>query len=213
MSGKTTTNPQTSRAAFGTRALVLASTSRYRRALLERLGLTFTTIAPNADESPLSGETPAQTALRLGEVKARSVAAAHPNALIIGSDQVANADGRAVGKPSSREHARAMLARLSGQTVVFHTGVALFDTASGHCATALVDVRSTFRRLAPAEIDAYLDREQPYDCAGAVKSEGLGIALFEAIESDDPTALIGLPLIKLTSLLRDAGVPVLALHG
>jgi MAF protein len=210
MSEKTTTNPKSIAAAPGARPLVLASTSPYRRALLERLGIPFTTIAPNADESALPGETPAQTALRLAELKARRVAAAHATAFIIGSDQVADADGRAVGKPGDREHAREMLVRLSGTTVVFHTGIALLDAASGRCMTAMVDVRSTFRRLSATDIRAYLDRERPYDCAGAVKSEGLGIALFESIESDDPTALIGLPLITLTSMLRDAGVPVLS---
>src|SRR5262249_21747947 len=140
------------------------------------------------DESPLDGEGPSQTALRLAEVKARSVAAAYPDSLIVGSDQVADCDGLPVGKPGNRERASAMLEQLSGRTVVFHTGIALLDTRSGSCATALVDVRSTFRCLTHDEIAAYLDREQPYDCAGAVKSEGLGIALFEAIESDDPTA-------------------------
>jgi len=190
--------------------MVLASTSRYRRALLERLGIPFTAVAPVADESPLPGEKPRQTALRLCEAKARSVASRHKDALIIGSDQVADCAGEPIGKPGNRETARTMLAMLSGKTVVFHTGVALLDAASGRCATALVDVRSRFRGLSAAEIDAYLDREQPFDCAGAVKSEGLGIALFEAIASDDPTALIGLPLITLTSMLRDAGVPVLA---
>jgi septum formation protein len=210
MSEKTTSNPESIAAAPGMRPLVLASTSRHRRALLERLGIPFATIAPNADESALPGETPAQTALRLAELKARRVAAAHPTALIVGSDQVADADGRAVGKPGDREHARDMLACLAGKTVVFHTGIALLDAASGRCATTLVDVRSTFRRLSDADINAYLDREQPYDCAGAVRSEGLGIALFESIESDDPTALIGLPLITLTSMLHDAGVTVLS---
>jgi septum formation protein len=201
MSAKTTVNP-------GTRPLVLASTSRYRRALLERLGIPFTAIAPMADETPLAGESPAATALRLAEAKARSLAGDHPGALIVGSDQVANCDGRAVGKPGNRSNAIAMLALLSGRTVVFHTGVALFDTASGRCHTAMVDVRSTFRPLGAEEIEAYVDREQPYDCAGAVKSEGVGIALFDAIESDDPTALIGLPLITLAGMLREAGVPV-----
>ena len=205
MPDKSTANPE-SRGAY---RLVLASTSRYRRALLERLGLPFTAVAPDANESPLPGEEPARTALRLSEAKARSVTVGDGPALIIGSDQVADCAGQPIGKPGNRENARATLALLSGKTVVFHTGLALLDTASGRCATALVDVRSTFRRLSTAEIDAYLDREQPYDCAGAVKSEGLGIALFEAIESDDPTALIGLPLIALTSMLRDAGMPAL----
>jgi septum formation protein len=205
---KTTANPTSATASARPRQLVLASTSRYRRALLERLGMPFTTAAPDADETPHLGERPSETARRLAEAKARSVAAAYPAALIIGSDQVADCEGRPVGKPGDRAKARAMLTMLAGKTVVFHTGIALLDAASGRCATALVDVRSTFRALAAGEIDAYLDREQPFDCAGAVKSEGLGIALFEAIVSDDPTALIGLPLIRLSSMLRDAGVTI-----
>ena len=192
------------------RTLVLASTSRHRRALLARLGLPFEVVAPGVDEEPLPGENPGRTALRLAEAKARSVAARSAPALIIGSDQVADCDGRPVGKPGDRTRAHAMLSELSGRAVVFHTGIALLDTTSGRCETALIDVRSTFRRLDDGEISAYLDREEPYDCAGAVKSEGLGIALFEAIESDDPTALIGLPLIALTSMLRNAGVAILA---
>ena len=206
MSEKTTAKPRP----VAQRSLVLASTSPYRRALLERLGIPFTIVAPKTDETPDAAESPSQTALRLSEVKARSVAAQHAGSLIIGSDQVADCDGQPIGKPGDLAKARAMLRLLSGRTVVFHTGIALLDAASGRCASALVDVRSTFRRLSLAEIDAYLAREQPYDCAGAVKSEGLGIALFEAIESDDPTALIGLPLIRLTSMLCDAGFPVLA---
>ena len=190
--------------------LVLASTSVYRRDLLSRLGLPFVAVAPGVDETPLEGEAPRATALRLAEAKARSVAADHPGALIIGSDQVADCGGRPVGKPGGFDRAVALLTELSGKSVVFHTGLALLDTASGTCRTAMVDVRSTFRRLERAEIEAYLRREQPYDCAGGVRSESLGIALFEAIESDDPTALIGLPLIRLTSLLREAGVAVLA---
>ncbi len=195
-------------AGLAARPLVLASTSRYRRELLSRLGLPFTAVAPDADETPLPGEAPAATALRLASEKARSVASAWPHALIVGSDQVADADGVAVGKPGTAAAARAQLARLSGRTVVFHTGVALLDAASGSCQTALVDVRSRFRPLSSATIDAYLVREQPYDCAGSVKSEGLGIALFEAIESDDPTALVGLPLISVVRMLGAAGVAV-----
>lgn len=190
------------------RPLVLASTSRYRRELLARLGLPFTAAAPDADETPLPGEAPAATALRLAAAKARSIAGSWPQALIVGSDQVADADGVAVGKPGTAAAARAQLAQLSGRTVVFHTGVALLDAATGACQTALVDVRSRFRTLSPATIDTYLAREQPYDCAGSVKSEGLGIALFEAIESDDPTALIGLPLISVVRMLAAAGVAV-----
>ena len=196
--------------ANATRTLVLGSTSRYRRALLERLGLPFLVDPPDLDEAALPRETPAQTALRLAEAKARAVAARHPDALVIGSDQVADCAGQAVGKPGTRDAAAAQLRALSGRTVVFHTGLALVDAASGRCRTALVDVASTFRTLAAAEIDAYLDRETPYDCAGSVKSEGLGIALFDRIASDDPTALIGLPLIALCRLLREEGVAIVA---
>jgi len=190
--------------------LVLASTSRYRRMLLERLGVPFVVAAPGLDETALAGETPAATALRLAEAKARKVASTHPQALIIGSDQVADCDGAPVGKAGSHAQAVAQLALLSGRTVVFHTGVALLDAASGECQTALVDVRSTYRVLAPAQIESYLRRERPYDCTGSVRSEALGIALLERVESDDPTALIGLPLIRLTTMLRAAGVDVLA---
>jgi len=188
---------------------VLGSTSRYRRALLERLGVPFVVAAPDLDEAPLRAETPANTALRLAEAKARTVAARYPDGLVIGSDQVADCAGRAVGKPGNRDRAVEQLQALSGKTVTFHTAIALVDAASGRCRTALVDVSSTFRTLSPSEIDAYLDREEPYDCAGSVKSEGLGITLFDRIESDDPTALIGLPLIALCRLLRDEGVDVL----
>ncbi len=192
------------------RRLVLGSTSRYRRALLERLGLPFETAAPDVDETAQPGETPAATALRLAEAKARAVALRYPDALVIGSDQVADCAGEAVGKPGDRARAFAQLSMLSGRTVVFHTGVALLDAASGHCRSELVDVTSTFRALNDDEIGAYLDREQPYDCAGAVKSEALGIVLFERIASDDPTALIGLPLIALGRLLRACGMNPLA---
>jgi septum formation protein len=191
--------------------LVLGSTSRYRRALLERLGLPFSVAAPDLDETTLPGELPAATALRLAEAKARAVAGRYDDALVIGSDQVADCDGRPVGKPGDRARAFEQLRALSGRTVVFHTGIALVDAASGRCHRELVDVASTFRALTDAEIARYLDREQPYDCAGSVKSEGLGIVLFDRIASDDPTALIGLPLIALARLLRAEGVePLLA---
>ena len=178
--------------------------------LLERLGLLFEAVSPQVDESPLPGEAPAATAFRLAAAKARSVAGGYRDALIIGSDQVADCQGRAIGKPGTRENAVAQLTALSGQTVVFHTGLALLDSASGACATALVDVTSTYRHLTREEIESYLRREQPYDCAGSVRSEALGIALFERIESDDPTALIGLPLIQLSRMLAAAGIAVLA---
>jgi septum formation protein len=208
MPTKSTVKPEPAPPDRAVRRLVLASTSRYRRMLLERLGIPFATIAPELDEAPLPGETPAATAFRLAAAKARSVASLHPDALIIGSDQVADCEGRPIGKPGTHERAVAQLAELSGQTVVFHTALALLDAMTGECQTALVDVRSTYRFLSAAEIEAYLRRERPYDCAGSVRSEGLGIALFESIESDDPTALIGLPLIRLARMLRAAGVQV-----
>lgn len=191
------------------RKIVLASTSRYRRELLERLGLPFVTAAPDTDESPLPGELPAATALRLAEAKAWSVAARWPDALVIGSDQVADCDGEAIGKPGSESGAVALLRRLSGRVVTFHTGVALVDARAHACQSALVDVRSTFRHLTDGEIAAYVRRERPIDTAGGVKAERLGIALFRSIESDDPSALIGLPLIRLCEMLRDAGVAIL----
>ena len=188
------------------RPLVLGSTSRYRREMLQRLGLPFEVAAPDIDEAPLPGELPVATALRLSEAKARAVATRYAAALVIGSDQVADCDSRAVSKPGDRENARRELRALSGRSIVFHTGVALVDAASGRCQREMVDVVSVFRALTDAEIDAYLDREAPYDCAGGVKSEALGIALFESITADDPTALVGLPLIALCRMLRAEGV-------
>ena len=190
--------------------VVLASTSRYRRQLLERLGWPFEVASPGIDETALPNERPAATALRLAEAKAHAVARRHADALVIGSDQVAELDGRPIGKPADHQDARAQLRVASGRTVVFHTGVALVDARSGRCRVRLVDVASTFRTLGDDDIERYLLREQPYDCAGSVKSEGFGIALFERIESDDPTALIGLPLIAVTALLREEGLDVLA---
>ena len=191
------------------RPLVLASTSRYRRELLERLGLPFTVAAPDVDETAPPDEAAGATALRLAEAKARAVAARYADALVIGSDQVADCAGRHVGKPGHRDAALAQLQMLSGQTVVFHTGVALVDARTGRCHRELVNVASTFRTLSEAAIVAYVDREQPFDCAGSVKSEGLGIVLFDRIVNDDPTALIGLPLIALARLLRLEGVEAL----
>jgi septum formation protein len=189
--------------------LVLASTSRYRRELLARLGVPFETIPPGVDESARPGETPAQTALRLAVAKAAAVAGERSEGLVVGSDQVADCDGAPIGKPGSAEAAAAMLQRLSGRTVVFHTAVALMNAASGRVQSELVDVESTFRALTAAEIAAYLALERPFDCAGAVKSESLGIVLFEAIRSSDPTALVGLPLIALARMLRAEGLDVL----
>jgi len=188
--------------------LVLASTSVYRRELLARLRLPFEIAAPNVDESPHAGELPQATALRLAQAKAQAVAARFAGALIIGSDQVAELDGVRLDKPGSHTRARQQLGMLSGQAVVFHTALALLNAASGQAQTRLVPTRVRFRRLTSAQIDAYLLKEQPYDCAGSAKSEGLGIALIEAIEGDDPTALIGLPLIALTDLLLAEGCQV-----
>ena len=192
------------------RPLVLASTSVYRRELLARLGLPFETAAPDVDETPLRGEAPAATARRLALAKARSVALRYERALVLGSDQVADLDGVAVSKPASHADAADQLARASGRSVVFHTAVALVDAETGQCDERLVDVTTIFRTLTPAAIEAYLRREQPYDCAASVKAESLGIALVEAIRSDDPTALIGLPLISVVELLAARGVDVLA---
>lgn len=190
------------------RPIVLGSTSRYRKALLARLRVPFETAAPNVDESPLDGEAPAATCERLALAKARDVAARYEHALVIGSDQVANADGVAIGKPGGREEAIAQLARLSGRAIVFHTGVALVDAASGRSHVARIDVTTRFRTLSRTTIEAYVDRERPFDCAGSIKSEGLGIALVEAIVNADPTALIGLPLIAVVDLLRREGFDV-----
>ncbi|HEX3633431.1 MAG TPA: Maf family nucleotide pyrophosphatase [Casimicrobiaceae bacterium] len=197
---KTTTSPRLAR------ALVLASGSAYRRALLERLGLPFTVAVPAIDESPQPDEAPADTAVRLAEAKARGVAGAHPDALIIGSDQVADFHGTAVGKPRDPADALEQLRAMQGRTIVFHTGLALLDARSGLCRRALVDVASTFRQLDDAALTAYLERDRPYDCAGSVKIETLGIALFTRVASDDPTALIGLPLIRLTDMLIAEGL-------
>jgi len=190
--------------------IILASGSRHRRALLERLGLAFEVVAPEIDETALPGERPADTAVRLAEAKARAVARLHRDALIVGSDQVAELAGRPIGKPRDRTEALEQLRAMRGRTVVFHTGLALVNAQTGVCRAALVDVASTFRTLDDPALEAYLDREQPFDCAGSVKSEGLGIALFTRIASDDPTALIGLPLIRLTDLLEAEGVRPLA---
>lgn len=184
--------------------LILASTSVYRRELLNRLRLPFETARPETDETALPGEAPAALARRLSEAKAAAVAVKHPQAWVIGSDQVAECDGRALGKPGGRDAAIAQLGAMSGRDVRFHTGLCLMRAGQPPLlAMDLTTVR--FRRLAGDEIARYVDAEQPYDCAGSFKSEGLGIALFEAIETTDPTALVGLPLIATARLLREAG--------
>ena len=189
------------------RRLVLASTSSYRKVLLERLGLPFIAAAPHADERPLSGEDAPATALRLAQMKAQSVRAAHRDALIIGSDQVATSGGRALGKPGDHANAVRQLRALSGKSADFHTAVALLDAANGSVQTRVVPCRVHFRQMDDKRIERYLAREKPYDCAGSAKAEGLGIALIARIETEDPTSLIGLPLIALTEMLERAGMP------
>ena len=188
------------------RRLVLASTSPYRRELLERLQIPFETVAPQADESALSGEAPEATALRLAEAKARAVTNAYPDALIIGSDQVAAVGDERFGKPGTRANARAQLRAMSGREIVFHTGLCLLDAASDTAQTRCIDVHVGFRDLSDAEIEAYLDKEDALNCAGSAKSEGLGISLLAYLRGDDPNALIGLPLIALCDMLRKAGL-------
>jgi len=190
--------------------LVLGSTSRYRRELLERLRLPFDVCAPDVDETPLPGEAPAALAVRLALAKARDVAAKFPGAIVIGADQVADHAGQSVGKPGNHERAVGQLRAMSGHSVVFQTAVAVVRADTGYAGSAVVPVTVRFRRLGEAEIERYLRIEQPYDCAGSAKSETLGIALLDSIDSTDPTALVGLPLIKTCALLREAGLDPLA---
>jgi septum formation protein len=193
--------------------LILASSSAYRRELLGRLHLPFEAISPDIDETPLPGETPEATALRLARAKAAAIALENPGALVIGSDQVATLDGAQIGKPGDHARALAQLQTMRGRRVVFHTALCLWDgrlpaeDAAQVAQLENVQVFVTFRDLPDAELDAYLRIEQPYDCAGSAKNEGLGIALLERIDSSDPTALTGLPLIALTGMLRRAGMP------
>ena len=185
--------------------IVLASTSPYRRELLQRLRLPFSVQAPRVDEQPLPGESPRVTARRLALAKARAVALGQPAAIVIGSDQVADVDGEALSKPGTHDAALAQLTRMQGREVVFHTALAVIGPG-GEEQVDDVPTAVRFRTLPPAQLDAYLRLEQPYDCAGAAKIESLGIALLESVRSDDPTALIGLPLIRLTSMLAVCGV-------
>ncbi len=195
------------------RPLVLGSTSPYRRELLQRLQIPFEVAAPDVDETPLAGEAPRQLAERLALAKAHAVASAFPNAVVIGSDQVADLHGVPLGKPGNHERAVRQLRQMSGQTVVFQTAVAVVCQDSGFEQCSLAAVRVTFRELTDDEIENYLQLEQPYDCAGSAKSEGLGIALLAAIDSDDPTALVGLPLIRTCNMIRAAGIHLLASAG
>jgi septum formation protein len=191
------------------RALILGSTSRYRRELLERLRVPFDVVSPDVDETPLSGEAPRALATRLALAKAKAVAALHPDAVVIGSDQVADLNGEPLGKPGTHERAVLQLQRMRGQTVVFQTAVSVVCMDSQFEQTELAQIKVRFRELSDAEIEAYLRAEEPYDCAGSAKSEGLGIALLDAIDNDDPTALIGLPMIRTARLLRAAGIDLL----
>jgi len=189
--------------------LVLASTSRYRRALLERLGIPFLVADPGLSEERLAGETPENMARRLAEAKARAVASKFRDALIIGSDQVAVTNGEVIGKPGTRENAARQLRAMSGQEAVFHTAVCVLNSARGSSRVRIVPYRVTFRELDDGAIERYLAREQPFDCAGSAKVEGLGIALIAKMEGEDPSALIGLPLIALVDLLGEHGLNVL----
>jgi septum formation protein len=189
--------------------LILASTSSYRQELLGRLGLPFEVANPQTDESPLAGETPEAMALRLSEAKARAVAEAYPDALIIGSDQVATVDGEIYGKPGTHERAIEQLRALSGKTVNFFTGLCLLNSRTGEADLRGVPTLVTFRELRDTEIENYLRREPAYNCAGSAKSEGLGIALLSSMKGEDPNALVGLPLIALCDMLRRQGIAVL----
>lgn len=191
------------------RKLILGSTSAYRRELLQRLRVPFTIESPLVDETPLPGETPAALAQRLALAKANAVAARFPDQVVIGSDQVADLDGVPLGKPGTHERAVEQLRRMRGKTVIFQTAVAVVCQQSGFVQQSLAPVKVKFRSLSNAEIEFYLLAERPYDCAGSAKSEGLGIALLEYIENDDPTALVGLPLIRTSTMLRAAGIALL----
>ena len=192
------------------RKLILGSTSVYRRELLGRLRIPFSVESPHVDEAALPGESPAALAQRLALAKAQAVAARFPEAVVIGSDQVADLDGQALGKPGEHQRAVLQLRQMSGKVVIFQTAIAVVCLASGFYQQALAPVKVKFRDLSEAEIENYLRAEQPYDCAGSAKSEGLGIALLERIDNDDPTALVGLPLIRTAALLRAAGIDLLA---
>lgn len=188
--------------------LVLASTSPYRQELLSRLKMPFSVTSPEVDETPLPGETPEQTAYRLAIAKAQAVAARYPDALIIGSDQVATLDGIQIGKPHTHENATRQLRMMRGKTVTFHTALCLYNSQSGNTQAQIVPFMVRFRDLSDVEIERYLAKEQPYNCAGSAKSEGLGIALIEKMTGDDPNALVGLPLIALVEMLKNEGMSV-----
>ncbi len=189
--------------------IVLASSSKYRRQLLEKLGFDFISLSSDIDETPQSGESPAELVTRLAIAKAQEIAKTHREHLIIGSDQVAALGDQILGKPGGREAAIQQLVQQSGQTVRFYTGISVLSSATGQCLTDLDICDVHFKALQPEQIIRYVDKDQPYDCAGSFKSEGLGIALFSKIVGDDPNALVGLPLIKLVGLLEKFGVDTL----
>jgi len=191
------------------RPLILGSSSRYRKELLSRLQIPFETAVPDVDETPHSDESPKDLALRLALAKARVVAQKNPEAVVIGSDQVADLEGSPLGKPGNYTNATVQLQRMRGKTVIFQTALSVVCMATGYERTDLASVKVKFRNLTDAEIESYLRAEEPYDCAGSAKSEGLGIALLESIDNDDPTALVGLPLIRTCQMLREAGVKLL----
>ena len=190
--------------------IILGSTSHYRAQLLARLGFEFICAAPDTDESPIPGELPAETAIRLAIAKALSLKYKFQNSLVIGADQVADQNGIAIGKPGSRLHAIKQLEQMCGQTLQFHSGIALLNTATDRIQSRIVLTTVRYRSYSRQDIENYLDREHALDCAGSAKSEGLGIALIASMQSDDPTALIGLPRIALTDMLQAEGVSVLA---
>ena len=192
-----------------TQTLVLASTSPYRRELLEKLQVPFVVANPHVDETALTTETPDQTALRLAELKAKAVAADYPNALIIGSDQVATLNGLHIGKPGNHENAVKQLQLMRGNSIIFHTALSLYNSATGNIQSRIVPTTVSIRCLSDAQIESYLRKEQPYQCAGSAKSEAMGIAIMEKMEGTDPNALIGLPLIALTQMLMNEGWDVL----
>lgn len=189
--------------------LILASTSPYRRELLARLSVPFETVAPAVDETPLPGESPDDTAMRLSLLKAQAVASRYPDALVIGSDQVALLDGEQLGKPGNHADAVAQLRRMRGKTLEFHTALTVLHAASGRAQTTNVPVRLVMRDYSDAQIEAYLRKDQPYNCCGSARSESLGIALIARFDTEDPNALVGLPLIKLTEMLANEGLDVL----
>ncbi|NOT14019.1 MAG: septum formation inhibitor Maf [Methylotenera sp.] len=189
--------------------LILASSSIYRRELLERLQIPFITISPQVDETPLANEKPEDTALRLAQAKARKVALKHPNALIIGCDQVATLEGVQLGKPMTHDNAVKQLRLMRGKKVIFHSALCLFNAETDNMQATNVPFIVQFRHLTDAQIENYLLKEQPYHCAGSARSEGLGIVLIESMQGDDPNALIGLPLIKVIDMLQNEGVPII----